>query len=275
MISIPTQQRFSVFAAGASASYRDASKNQDAVRPGGVHGGQGAYAVVCDGVGAQPESGPVARDVATMLADQLTDFGVLHPARWLSEVAERYARRDADEPRDGSTTAVVVGADSHGERRYALAGNGCVLNVEGIPLNGSYRIQWASLALPHITYASGPPALRSFIPMSSAQPDVTSGSLDPPMGMSLLIAGSDGFMSEEERRVGRSGGERWVQTPKPVVAVEELLTTIWGDLLTVPEPGELLSVELQAVLDGLAADNVLDDDTTVGAVIVRPAGTAG
>lgn len=89
--------------------------------------------------------------------------------------------------------------------------------------------------------------------------------------MRLFLVCSDGIGSEEERPLGRGhDGSLWRQVEPPLVTLLEAVAAVWGELERSTDPERLLERTLGAALVRMLDDGMLDDDATVGALLMRP-----
>jgi hypothetical protein len=260
---------FELIVAASSASPKEEG-GEDRVRTFGRGPGPSGV-VVCDGVGSVAGSAAMAEEVSE-LSMALLGGHELGPAIWrLDEALERNLRAD----REGATTMVVVCADEDGFVGHLMVGNGAVLEV--VPMEtqpGAVRLLWTSIVLPQMGNRDGRPALRSFLPPDRGQVEAEKGVRKAPPGAArLYLACSDGFLSEEERLEGPApDGTVWRQVPSGAAHLLELLTSGWMELLEVEPEGasEALSRAIEIAVEGPAGAAALDDDTTVGALLLRP-----
>lgn len=265
--------RFELITAAVSLSSKE-DGGEDRVRTiGRAHGPIGV--VVCDGVGSVPESAAMAEEVRD-LAAALISGHELEPAIW--NLDERL--QDAlPAGREGKTTMAVVCAEARGVVGHMLLGNGSILEVVPMEVEpGKVRLLWTSIALPQMGGRDGRPALRSFLPPDSGRVEAEKGvRIAPGSAPRLYLACSDGFLSEEDRLEGSApDGTVWCQVPRFAAQLLEQLTGSWGDLLA-QEPEEVTAT-LQGLIERAIqeplTDELLDDDTTVGVLYMRPvAGT--
>jgi hypothetical protein len=246
----------------------------------------GSGVVVCDGVGALSDSGAVAETAARAAVDHIARHGIRRGIPGSNDdgagsaTVVDCAQHAADvvgEQDAGATTLIAVGADHDGYVAFSFVGNGTLLDAEPVVRAGDrVRLSVAELVTPHISWANGRPDLRSVIPPRPGAPVTAArGVLYPqPDRVRLLLAVTDGIASDEDRFEGISDGARWRKVPTPLSEMIDAIETAWNDVLAADDPGEHLASLLQGLLDRLAAD-VLTDDATVGAVIVRPAASAG
>lgn len=232
--------------------------------------------VVCDGVGAARGSAEVAEEASEVAASLISGRKV-GPAIWnLDQDLERNLPAD----RTGKTTIAVVCAEEGGTVGHLLIGNGSILEVVPMEVEpGRVRLLWTSIALPQMGGREGKPALRSFLPPLAGRVEAEKGVRRVPSSTPrLYLACSDGFLSEEDRPEGRApDGTVWQPVPDFAAQLMRLLTETWGDLLVQGR------TEVSAILRELIEHSVqrpdpetpLDDDTSVGALYMRPANAAG
>jgi hypothetical protein len=261
---------FELIVSAVSASSKE-PEGEDRVRtvsrapgPSGV--------IVCDGVGSMAGSAAMAEE-ASELGAALLGGHEIEPAIW---TLDRHLERTLPPGRGGATTVAVVCADQEGTVGHLLLGNGSIIEVAPMEVEpGKERLLWTSIALPQMAGNEGRPALRSFLPPEGTKVEAEKGIRKVPAGMPrLYLACSDGFLSEEDRLEGPApDGTVWRQVPKRAADLMELLTSSWKEL------HEKAPDDLAATLKGLIeraiedpeSDDLLDDDTTVGALYLRPA----
>jgi hypothetical protein len=233
-------------------------------------GSPSAGVVVCDGVGALEGSGRVAEEVARLAAAHLAERGVAGGLWHLDETL-------AEAPpagEEGATTLVAVGAEASGLVGHMLIGNGALIEVEpadGWP--GAARLRWTDLVLPQIRWEGGRPALRSILPTPDGVPEAAKGCRQVPAGRPrMYLACSDGISSDEARSEGDApDGTRWKQVPAQLARLVADVATAWPELVGPEVPtGEALSGRLAESLDRMLEDGLLEDDATVGALLMRP-----
>lgn len=226
--------------------------------------------VVCDGVGEYADSSEVAENAIALARDYLSDHRVRRGYRRCAhEVDSRL-----DRGHEGATTLLTISADVSGHVGYSLVGNGSVIEAEGIPLgNERVQLQWTDLVLPHVSYVGGRQALRSYLPSLAGE------ALEVALGeriiqhetMRLFLACTDGITTDEDRRVGTvSDHSTWKEIPHPLAAVLSVLETKWIDLASTESPESELAAVVQSSLASLLAEGRLEDDATLGSVLIRP-----
>lgn len=260
--------RFEIAAATALASPKDPARNQDRACAFRVeHEPWGAGVVVCDGVGAYAGSGDVAERVALLARAYVIEHGIRsgipscaqHAADALGNVA------------DGATTLIAVGADDEGYVSFTYVGNGSLLDIT-IDTDGRRpQLRVAEMTSPHVSFADGRPALSSYLPAAPRRPvEAASGVLHPaPRRTRLLLACSDGVATGEDRTTGvAADGSTWIAVPRPLAALLADLAAAWEDVSAEADRVGALASVVQTSLDDLAAADLLDDDATVGVVLV-------
>lgn len=267
---------FDVFAACHVATPKSPERNQDRAELAewtsqGSLGPTGAAVVVCDGVGSLRCSGKVADAAASAGAAHVREHGLR--AGLLGDGATSVTKAAADAVKgleDGATTVIAVGAESDGFAAYAFAGNGTLLDIEGVDLGEhGVRLSVAELVQPHVSWAKGRPALRSVLPVPGrAEPVAARGLLYPqPDRTRLLLAVTDGVASDEERPIGcDTEGVEWRQSPVPLTRLLAALRDAWRVLAERDALQQALAVGLEA----LVAEGRLADDATAGAILVVP-----
>lgn len=227
--------------------------------------------VVCDGVGGIAGSGVVAEEArdraATLLGGRKLPAAIWNLDRRLSE--------DMPSQGQGKTTMVVICAEANGLVGHFLLGNGSILEVLPMEIQaGKPRLLWSSVVLPQIGGREGRPALRSFLPPDDRRAEAEKGVRMATAGIPrLYLACSDGFLSEEDRLEGAApDGTFWRQVPQFPARLTQLLTDAWGDLLAVApaDAGAMLRELTERSIEDRAGGHPLDDDTTVGALLLRP-----
>jgi hypothetical protein len=228
--------------------------------------------VVCDGVGSIPGSAAVAEEAAELGAALLSGREV-GPAIWN---LDRRLVRNLPAGAGGATTMVVVCAEPNGVVGHLLMGNGAVLEI--VPMEagpGKVRLLWTSLALPQMANHEGRPALRAFLPPEDGAAEAEKGIRKVPFeAPRLYLACSDGFLSEEEMLEGPApDGTVWQQVPAAMARLLELLTPEWGNLIEAArdDAAQRLADAIASAIAGPGeGPAILDDDTTVAALLMRP-----
>ncbi|MBJ7469806.1 MAG: hypothetical protein JHD16_00820 [Solirubrobacteraceae bacterium] len=270
-LDMHTGVTFTVCSAVATASPRGASSQDRAGAP--VVAG-GAAAVLCDGVGSLKDSSLVAELALAAACDHITAEGVGAGIVSCPGVAAEALAGHGELP-DGATTLVAIGADEDGHVCFTLVGNGSIFAIEPLSVrDGRAQLLFGELALPHMEMVGAQAALRSVLPAQHLPVEATAGGLLPRPGRTrLLLACTDGITSAEERdQIGKveSTGQVWAQMHPPFVEVLEVLSTAWGDLTRDPGSSEALERALESALESCVGQGLLDDDASVGAVLVAP-----
>lgn len=262
---------FEIVAVTAGASPKDPARNQDRALVFEVEPEpSGAGVVVCDGVGSLAGSGDVAERVAQLAAEHVLSFGIASGV----PACAQYAARALGPVEDGATTLIAVGADEFGFVAFTQVGNGSLFDITVDTDLGTPRLHTAELTTPHVSFADGRPLLSSFLPARSPEHlAAVSGVLLPcPGRVRVLIACSDGVATGEERAIGIApDGSAWRSTPRPLATLLGDLASGWTDVIGCEDVTAALGALLQRSLDALTADDRLDDDATVGVVLVRTA----
>lgn len=253
----------------ATASPKGEEGNQDRALTFRV-GSAGAGVVVCDGVGSYPASGAVADLAASEAARYVGEAGLeLGTQRCAARVSAALNGRD-----DGATTLIVVGAEESGDVRFCFVGNGSLLEIQKLDgMSGPDGLRHTDLVLPHVSFAGGRDALRSFLPATNGNPVETSlGSYRVHPGIArLYLACSDGVATDESRAIGRAPDRSvWKEIPRPLSAILDDLAPQWAQLLVSTTAELELGTLLRGTLLSLLVENELDDDATVGALLLRP-----
>jgi hypothetical protein len=232
----------------------------------------GVGVVVCDGVGGLPASAPVAERMVALAARHLTAHGV-SAGMW---ELDRVLADGAVPSPNGATTLIALGADESGLVGHAFVGNGSLIEIDPVePRPGATVLHWTDLVLPQVSWEEGRAVLRSFLP-----PDVA-GQLEVAKGLRqagderprLYLACSDGITTEEDRARARTpDGLSWREVPPALARLLDALTAAWPELLVGDRAAAtaLLERTLEQTLAGLESDPGLDDDASVGVVLLRP-----
>jgi hypothetical protein len=174
---------------------------------------------------------------------------------------------------DGASTLIVVAADPSGFISFGIAGNGALSEVELVePIPGRHELRVNELTFSQMSYERGRPALRSFLPSPPNGLEFERGTRRLASAQArLFIACTDGLVTEDSPRVlPDATGGLWREVAQPFAALLEPLRERWSDILETSTPERDLATLLQTALETLARDSKLDDDATVGAVLVRP-----
>ncbi|MDX6623981.1 MAG: hypothetical protein QOE75_1913 [Solirubrobacterales bacterium] len=261
---------FEVSAAAASVSGHGEDQNEDRVGAFGTAELARAGAVICDGVGSAEGSAEIAAQVRDLAMDQLRGAGV-EAGIW--QLGGMLA--GATLAGDGqATTLLAISTDESGLVGHALVGNGSIIELEASrPRPELVRLRWTDVVLPQMDWSEGRPVLRSFVDAGGAV-EVAKGLRETPPGqMRIYLACSDGIASDEERAQGAASDERvWKEVPRQLVRVLDRLGGDWDRLAEAPagELGDLLGAALAETLDQLLAEDLIDDDSSLAAVLVRP-----
>jgi hypothetical protein len=260
---------FELISAACSVGHRD-DRGDDRVRLFG-HRGFEAGAVVCDGVGAEPGSDLTAERVAELAVSLMYVADIGSSFFEFDRELERRLEVDGN----GATTLALVRADGDGLVGHFLVGNGAVIEV--VPMETGLdhpRLLWSSIALPRMATRDGRPALASFLPQPGRRLESERGIRQVPRGAPrLYLVCSDGLLSEEDRLEGSApDGSAWRQVPSLMAGLMRLLNSAWTGLLAADTKGAagLLQDCLEATVDPPGQTLMLDDDTSVAAVLLRP-----
>ena len=265
---------FEIVPATASATSKDEAANQDRAwvfYPTVANGAAGV--VVCDGVGSYTKSGETAERAVSAVRDHMTNSeevtgdlgGCIHAA----------AEALNGDP-EGAATPLVVTANPTGAVSYALVGNGAVLEVRALEtVPGQFAINYNELTFAHMSYEQGRPALQSFLPGAGSTPE--RGTRQLARGSArLFLSCTDGLVTEDAPRVmPDSLGNLWKEIHKPLASLLGPIGQSWAALLEVAQPERMLSTLLQETLVRMAQEGELDDDATVGALLMRPTNRDG
>jgi hypothetical protein len=269
MSTLKSQASFTVVTATASVSPRGLEHTQDCARELGVSVAAEAGVVVCDGVGAYAQSGAVAQRVAESVSRYVESVGL---AEGLVGCVEE-AHPTLAGLEEGATTLIAVGADDDGQVSHCLVGNGSLIEVMGLDLGEDrVRLAWTDLVLPHVSFANGRPALSSFLAPGDELPrELSIGTRQTPRGSSrVYLACTDGIATDEERVFGSApDGSTWKQVPAPLARLIAGLGARWAAMEASAEPRAILAEAIGQPLEQMLAAGLLDDDATVGAVLVR------
>lgn len=257
------------WAAVATATPKAVGQDRSAVLFGPPGGTAGTGLVICDGVGQFDGSGDVASrcvaHVEEYVREQGFGTGMLTCAR---AVAERMGH---GEPA-GATTLIAVAIDEEGFAFWTLVGNGSLFELEAFDIRGSCaEFGLAELALPHISYGEGRPALRSTLPADPRMLEVSGGMLLPRAGRTrAFLACSDGIATNEDWQQGQArDGSTLLRIPEPLVVVLDHLSRGWVAVCESAAPDEQLQALLDAALAELLRADALEDDATAGLLFVR------
>jgi hypothetical protein len=269
---------YDVIAAASSTSPRGAERNQDRVgvlRIDGNEESDGVAVVICDGVGAYPESGTVASEVLAFTEEHIRHAGISKGVWTLDTALAAMNVATAD----GATTLIAVGADQSGLVSHAFVGNGSLFEVAPGDTSSSTnaRLRWIDLALPQMSWGPGRPALSSFIPAQDSEFDVAKGyRMMRRVQPRLYLACSDGIASDEKRIHAKSPqGKFWSSVPAELVTVIGAIEDEWLALLedTHDDGQERLQKMVEASLAELLDSAVcLNDDASVACVLMCPDG---
>lgn len=243
--------------------------------------------IVADGMGAHADSGKAAYHCATearaileeadyfpdplVLFEQVQQSLAKKAPEWLDEMPpETRARIDLDR---AFGTTLIVGAETENALLVAYVGNGCAFHLRGdfASFPEQIPLPWSCVNLlnPHTVCENGREALYRYqSPTSSlamATPSLVVVGTDHTFGNILLIA-TDGLYSYDQVRRGVDpDGELWISTGKPLLAVHAALRSLFL------QPGELTAGSVQEAMDAclekLRSDGLLEDDTTLGLMI--------
>lgn len=260
--------RYRIVPAHATASPKGEAGSQDRART--FRGATSAGVVVCDGVGFYADSGEVAELAVERACAHLAEEG----ARSGVPSCAEHARGALVDGVRGATTMLVVGVEQDGHVSHSLVGNGSLMEAEPAHVGAvATRLRWVDLVLPQVSLTEGRPALRSVLqpgldgPVQAALGTRTVDAVGP----RLYLACTDGIATGEERVSGTApDGSVWMPVPAQLARILGGLEARWSELVDSSEPDALLAASLQATLDELLADDMLDDDATIGAVLVLP-----
>jgi hypothetical protein len=267
---------FEVIVATATTSPKEEGNEDRAISfaLGPEAGVPGAGVVICDGVGALEGSAHAAEWAARRAADHVVENGVRGGVWSLPDIWQD----ERPEESGGATTLVLLAAEASGVVAHVLIGNGSVLEVVPSRLpNDGVRLLWTDVALPQIDWREGKPALNSVLPAQEGGLLASRGAhlVD---GERLFVLCSDGISTLEERPSATAPDDTvWREVPLGLSRILESLTELWADLLVLPAElaGKVLQEGVEEVLSGLLVEPGLDDDASLGVVLVRPAGASG
>jgi hypothetical protein len=250
--------------------------------------GVGSVAVA-DGVGSLPDSGRAAAlAVEHVVHDWSDNAPLVDPFREAHEAIRTELNGR------GQTTLIDL-QHRHGRTRIRWVGNGCVLRARLAPetrpgcagtrvpghrdTGRAPRVVWTDLLLPHVAFADGQDQLTQALGGRFDAPDhlmVWPGRHDE-----VLLAATDGLYSCEQATLGRDDDNGlWQQQPPQLQA----LLALAGHLLTRPWSAQChcaaatgcsadpectdLAAYCRRVLDNLLHEGFLDDDATLGVLLV-------
>jgi hypothetical protein len=254
---------FEVAVALATASPRGQGSQDRAVACNGA-------VVVCDGVGSYPRSGEVAELACRLAEAHLREPGGARGVLDLPDVLDA----SMTDGGIGATTLLALAADGFGDLAYCLLGNGMVVEAQALAIDDEHvRMSFTELALPQISVVGGRPVLGAFLPWTGTGPlpSCTGTRHLTSDRTRLFLACTDGIGSDEERPVGQGpDGTLWRQVDPAIAGLLDAIGEEWDALAACPDPALRLERILGTVLDRLVDDGSLDDDATVGALLVRP-----
>jgi serine/threonine protein phosphatase PrpC len=175
------------------------------------------------------------------------------------------------DPRNAYGTTALCAVDAGDSFKLAYVGNGCILHLRGdfdqvspgrlLPSNS------ANLLNPHCHWHQGRSMLARIISPTTSDaestPTVLEISQDDLLGDIFLVA-SDGIYSFDDVQIGRdSQGEIFIEAKRSIVWLYETLSNFLNGDLT--ESG--LESCLEAYLERLNANKLVDDDCTVAVLI--------
>lgn len=266
--TVPTRR--TVFALGASATYRRRpSENQDRIVvldqfADGVTG-----VVVADGIGAWPRSGSAAEAAVRAAAETLRNGGAASLRNAFTNAHEAVMALAPNDPMSGDhagTTLLVAVLPAPGRLSAAWVGNGAIL--EAVPTDGAKGISHrVNHVVPHIGFQNGREVLTRSLSTTLVEEPTPSVIHLERDGPAAFVVVTDGAFSEEhywDLRGEDASGDVWVRQP---VVLERVLSRAL-EVLDASVNGEFADVTgLEAELVSLAAEGLLEDDTTVGVVV--------
>lgn len=261
--------RIEVIAAAATRAFRDGENEDRVLVIGNGDGYPGAAVVLCDGVGSTADAAAAAERFSRLAAESLMAGGDRRDVWALTTPLT--AALPVDD--DGETTLIALAAQETGEVSYILIGNGGVIELAPSPLpGGGVRLLWSDVVLPHVDWSEGRPALDATLP-AGAGLRVARGAQFVAGEARAYAVFSDGIATLEEREEGEApDGSVWREVPVGLAQLVSRLTAIWPDLLTAPrEVAEAALAEgMETLLSELSVEPGLEDDSSVGIVVLRP-----
>jgi hypothetical protein len=234
----------------------------------------GAGVVICDGVGALGGSASAAEWAARKAVAHVVANGARSGVWSLAGLWD-------DEPPaevQGATTLILLAAEATGFAAHTLIGNGSIFEVAPTRLpDDGVRLLWTDVAIPQIDWSEGKPALDSALP-SPAQTLAVSRGAQLVDDVRLFVLCSDGISTLEERPDAVApDGSVWREVPAGLNLLLKTLTELWGDLvyLSYDLARQVLQEAVEEVLAGLDNDPGLEDDASLGVVLVRPVPASG
>lgn len=226
--------------------------------------------VLCDGVGSYRDAGAVAERAMELAVHHLEQLDVCSGIFTVAEAVNAGLELDVE----GATTLLAVGADAYGRACYAYVGNGSLIELEPrSPVGDRVQLRWVGLELPHLDWSGGLPALASYLPIDPDALSVSTGSrLGAKRASRLLLACSDGIATDEDRVQARTAdGRYWKSVPAPLARIVDELSQSWNQLVSAAKAEAQLGLEsaLQRALDSLLDEAALEDDASVGCVLLR------
>lgn len=233
----------------------------------------GGGVVICDGVGALGGSALAAEWAAQKAADHVVSSGVRWGVWSLAEIWDE----EAPTAVEGATTLVLLAAEAGGVVAHTLIGNGSIFEVASSRLpDDGVRLLWTDVAIPQIDWSEGKPALSSTLP-TTGQDLVVSRGAHMLNDARLYVLCSDGISTLEERPDATAPDDSiWREVPSGLTRLLRTLAEIWNDLLHLPcdVAQQALQEGVEEVLADLEGDSELEDDASLGVVLVRPVNAA-
>ena len=270
----------------ASATYRtESEENEDAVAAG-EHRRLGNYLFLADGVGSLPQAGRAARllvEQGRKLVRRASRPEDLEPATIFlachKALVDFVATQPDGNPSGWGSTLLFVGDDGVGKLRLAWLGNGALLHMRGNfnQFQSGDLPPWSALNYlnPHtIENVQGKESLYRLVSADEAperiHPSITEITRDDEFFGDIVIACTDGILSNDQIPYGRlADGSLWAKCETPYLKLFRCLSEFFAREQT-PRSSSLESA-LQAFLNKLRGDNVLDDDASVGVLVTARA----
>ena len=275
----------SPFAAAATVTDRtESSANQDAVVVLNPEQDGCCAVVLCDGIGSWDCSGVTSQVATQRAAAVLRQYGPSAIDKAFAEAQDAVLSigrewSGAAAKRAGGTTMLVATVPEPGELLLGYVGNGAALECRPVHgVNAPMRVQWSNHLVPHSGIEHGQEVLTRALTTESVLPLPVSLLRIRPTENAVLLLSSDGIWSQEQAPLARTAdGQRWMQLPPVLLRTLDLAGQVlsWmseedeeevlaSDSTARPSPNEAI----QAHLDALRSDDLLDDDSTIGLLAI-------
>lgn len=278
----------------ASATYRQRpSDNQDAVAVAACPARNLRAIIVADGLGSQEYAGLGARWSVEMVTGLIHSAAATeHPATWsatemrelfiqarqgLRERALAFCRDenlDCDPERTFGTT-LIIAIEEANSLWVGYVGNGAIWHLRGgfNDFMGNQYIPWNALNYlnPHtLQNLQGKEALYRLISIAEddeAEPTILQLQKDGEHGDAIMIC-TDGIFSNDQVNLGRTKDETiWMKMEQPIVRFFEALNELFARYDAAEISNERLQAALNTYLERLCADDLLDDDSSLGVIL--------